>query len=74
MLKKDVETRNLSEYRTWLNFILNINKKKCNFLFFLEKFDKNSFNPSRPNPGRREKIKLNFSFNTTFRNTRVVKG
>ena len=40
-------------------------------------------NPSCPNPGRREKIKLNFYFrtslcyfyfNTTFRNARDVKG
>ena len=31
-------------------------------------------NPSRPNPGRWEKIKWNFYFNTTFRNARDVKG
>ena len=48
--------------------------KRSIFFIFLEKFDKNSFNTSRPNPGRREKIKLNFYLNTTFRNTRDVKG
>ena len=32
------------------------------------------FNPSRPNAERREKIKLNFYFNTTFRNARGGKG
>ena len=32
------------------------------------------FNSSRPNPRRREKIKLNFYFNTTFRNAWGVKS
>ena len=38
-------------------------------------------NPSRPNPGQREKLKLNFYFHTSlrclkrlFRNARDVKG
>ena len=31
----------------------------CNFLFCI-------LNPSRPNPGRREKIKLNFYFHTSL--------
>ena len=31
-------------------------------------------NPSRPNHGQREKIKLNFYFKTTFRNARDGKG
>ena len=34
----------------------------------------NLLNPSRPNPGRREKIKLNFYFNTTFRNAWDVRA
>ena len=32
------------------------------------------FNSSRPNPKRREKIELNFYFNTTFRNAWGVKS
>ena len=32
------------------------------------------FNASRPNPGRREKIKSNFYFDTTFKNARDEKG
>ena len=36
---------------------------------------KKRVNPSRPNnPGRREKFKLNFYFNTIFRNAWDVKG
>ena len=33
-----------------------------------------SFNPQRPNLEQSEKIKLNFYFNTTFRNEQVFKG
>ena len=32
------------------------------------------FNASRTNPGRREKIKSNFYFDTTFKNARDEKG
>ena len=32
------------------------------------------FNSKRPNPGQSEEIKLNFYFNTAFRNEQVLKG
>ena len=45
-----------------------------NMLLFLIVNFWNIVDASRPNPGLREKIKLNFYFNIIFKNARDVKG